>query len=83
MLGLTEATPFSAEEVAITGEGQLSGRLQDFIGPSVQGLLFQLEGADVLAARLVDGHADPVDVVDVIEQLQRTEGVALHLGIVL
>ena len=83
MLGLTETTPFSAEEVAITGESQLSGRLQDFIGPSVQGFLFQLKGADVLAARLVDGHADVVDVVDVIEQLQRTEGVALHLGIVL
>lgn len=40
------------------------------------------EGADVGASGLVDGHADCVDVVDAVEQLQRTEGVQFHLRVV-
>lgn len=31
---------------------------------------------------LVDGHADRIDVIDVIEELQSAKGVTLHLRIV-
>ena len=40
-----------------------------------------IEGADILPSWLVNGHADLIDVIDVIKEFQRTEGVALHLRI--
>ena len=52
------------------------------IGPLVEFLLRNGESADVGASGLVDRHADDVDVIDTVEQLQRTEGIQLHLRIV-
>ena len=63
-------------------KGKLCSRGQNLIGPLVEFVLWNGEGADVRASGLVDGHADGVDVVDAVEQLQRTEGVQLHLRVV-
>lgn len=82
MLGLTETTLFAAEEVPVSCKGKICGRLQHFIRPLVQLILGNLKGGDVLTPWLVDGHADVINVVDVIKELQSTERVAFHLRIV-
>lgn len=76
--GLAELAPFAAVVFAVSVEGKLCSRGQNLIGPLVEFVLRNGEGADVGASGLVDGHADGVDVVDAVEQLQRTEGVQLH-----
>ena len=83
ILGLAESAPLTAEEVAVPGKGQLGRGLQDLVRPSVELLLGEGKGADVLASGLIDRHGNRIDVVDVIEQLQSTEAVALHLRVVL
>ena len=83
MLGLAEAAPFAAEEVTVTGKGKFCSRLQDFIGPAVNVVLGHLEGGYILASRLIHGHCHGIDVVNGVEQLQGTECVAHHLGIVI
>ena len=82
MLGLAETTPFATEEVSISGKGKICGRLQHFIRPPVQFFLGKLEGGDVLTSRLINGHADVINVVDVIKKLQGSKRVALHLRII-
>lgn len=67
VLGLAEAAPLATEEVTVTGEGQLCRGLQDLVRPSVELLLGEGEGADVLPPGLVDRHGHRIDVVDVIE----------------
>ena len=79
---LAELAPFAAVVFAVSVEGKLCGRGQNPIGPLVEFLLRNGESADVGASGLVDGHADGVDVVDAVEQLQRTESVQLHLRVV-
>lgn len=81
ILGLAESAPLTAEEVAVTGKGQFSRGLQNLVRPAVQVILGNLKRADVLASGLIDGHADGVDVVDAVEQLQSTEPVTFHLRI--
>ncbi len=49
----------------------LRGSFADFIG------------GNILASGLIDGHADRIDVVNIIEEFQCAKGVALHLRIVL
>ena len=83
VLCLAEAAPLAAEEVAVTGEGQLGRRLQDFVRPAVEVVFGEREGADVLPSGLVDRHGHRVDVVDVIEQLQSAKAIAFHLGVIL
>jgi hypothetical protein len=83
MLCFTESAPFTTQEVSITGKGKVCGRLQNIIGPLIQVILADLIGRNVLASRLVDGHANRIDVVDVIEEFQCAKGVTLHLRIVL
>lgn len=39
--------------------------------------------AKILASGLIDGHADRIDVVNIVEEFQCAKGVALHLRIVL
>ena len=73
---LAEATPFTAEEVPVSGEGKLRSGFQHFVRPAVQVVFTDLVGADVLASRLVDGHGNLVDVVDIIEKLQAAQRVA-------
>ena len=83
MFCLTESAPFTTQEISITGKGKVCGRLQNFIGPLIQVILADFAGRNVLTSGLVDGHADRIDVIDVIEELQSAKGVALHLRIVL
>lgn len=66
----------------ITGKGKVYGRLQNFIGPLIQVILADFAGRNVLTSGLVDGHADRIDVIDVIEEFQSAKGVTLHLRIV-
>ena len=80
--GLAELAPFAAVVFTVSVKGKLCSRGQNLIGPLVEFVPWNGEGADVGASGLVDGHADGVDVVDVVEQLQRTEGVQLHLRVV-
>ena len=79
---LAELAPFATVVFTVSVEGKLGGRGQNLIGPLVEFFLRNGEGADVGASGLVDGHADGVDVVDAVEQLQRTEGIQLHLWVV-
>ena len=82
MLCLTESAPFTTQEISITGKGKVCGKLQNFIGPLIQVILADFAGRNVLTSGLVDGHADCIDVIDVIEELQSAKGVTLHLRIV-
>lgn len=65
-----------------TGKGKVCGRLQNFISPLIQVILADLVARNVLASGLVDGHADRIDVLDVIKEFQCAKGIALHLRIV-
>ena len=56
VLGLAEAAPFTTQEIPISGEGQFCGGLQYFVCPAVERVFVDLERADVLPSRLVDGH---------------------------
>ena len=69
MLCLTESAPFTTQEISITGKGKICGRLQNFISPQIEVILADFIGRNVLASGLVDGHADRIDVIDVIEEL--------------
>ena len=81
--GLAELTPFTAVVFSVSVEGKLCSRGQNLIGPLVEFVLWNGEGADVRASGLVDDHTDGDDVVvDAVEQLQRTDGVQLHLRVV-
>ena len=82
MLCLTESAPFTAQEISITGKGEVSGRFQNFIGPLIQVILTDVIGRNVLTPGLIDGHADRIDVINIIEKLQSAKGVAFHLWIV-
>lgn len=82
MLCLAESAPFTAQEISITGEGEVSGRFQNFIGPLIQVILADLIGRNVLTSGLVDGHADRIDVINIIEKFQSAKSVAFHLWIV-
>ena len=73
--------PLSAEEISVTGKCQLRGGLQHFFRPPVQIRFGKYERIDVVPARLVDGHADRRDVIEVVEELQCAEGVAHELRI--
>lgn len=77
MLCLTESAPFTTQEISITGKGKVCGKLQNFIGPLIQVILADFAGRNVLTSGLVDGHADCIDVIDVIEELQSAKGVNL------
>ena len=81
VLGLAEAAPFTTQEIPISGEGQFCGGLQYFVCPAVERVFADLERADVLPSRLVDGHGNLIDVVDAIEKLQSAERVTLHLRV--
>lgn len=82
MFCLTESAPFTAQEISITGKSEVCGRFQNFIGPLIQVILADLIGRNVLTPGLVDGHADRIDVINIIEKLQSAKGVTLHLWIV-
>ena len=83
MLCLTESAPFTTQETSITGKGKVCGRLQNFISPLIQVILADFAGRNVLTSGLIDGHADRIDVVNIIKEFQCAKGVALHLRIVL
>src|SRR5699024_316293 len=83
MLGLAKATPFAAEKISVTGKGKLCCWLQDFFGPAVKVVLGHFKGGYILSPWLIHGHCYRVNVVNGIEQLQCTECVAHHLGIVI
>ena len=75
------ACPFGA--ISITGKGEVSGRFQSFVGPLIQVFLTDFIGRNVLTPGLVDGHADRIDVINIIEKLQSAKGVAGKLGILI
>ena len=83
MLCLAESAPFTTQEVPITGKGKVCGRLQNFIGSLIEIIFADLIGGNILASGLIDGHADRIDVVNIVEEFQCAKGVALHLRIVL
>ena len=54
----------------------------DFICPLVQTIFGNSKGENILTSRLVNGHADIINVVDVIKEIQGSKHVALHLRII-
>jgi len=80
-LRLAEPAPRATGEFSIAIPRQLRCGLQNLVGPCKQVLLADLPFTDVLPPWLVDGHADRVDVVDIVEQFESTETVAGHLRI--
>ena len=67
MFCLAESAPFTTQEISITGKGEVSGRFQSFVGPLIQVFLTDFIGRNVLTSGLVDGHADRIDVINIIE----------------
>lgn len=67
--------------LAFAFESKLGLRLQRLFRPVPKLGNGNDPGADILPARLVNGHGDRFDVVEAIEDAERTEGVQHHLRI--
>ncbi len=80
-LGFAEDTPASASEFTFTGISQFCGGMKNLIRPAIQICFWDFVCTDVVTARLENRHADRFNIVQRIEQLQRTECIAHHLRI--
>ena len=80
---LAEPAPLTTAEGALTFISKLRLLSQFTVCPFVQVGLVHLIHADVGLPRLIDGHADSVDVVDAIEDFQSAQGIEHHLWITL
>ena len=70
VLCLAEDAPLNALELALACKGKLGCGLQNLVGPAIKVILGYLKGTEIAALWLVDDHADLVDIVDAVEQLQ-------------
>ena len=82
-LDLAEAAVVTGFIFALTFRRQFCRRLQHRFGPLEQFFLAHGAGADVVPAGLEDSHGHLADIIDAIKQVQRTEGIAHHLRILL
>ena len=80
---LAELTPASGAVFAFALESKLGLGLQRFFCPVPKLRNGNDPCADILPARLVDGHGNRLDVVKAIEDAERTEGVQHHLRVFL
>ena len=79
--GFAEGTPWAGEVFAFAFIGELSLGHQLVLCPCFEIIYGDCPCADVLAPRLIDGHGNIFDVVQAVEDPERTECVEHHLGI--
>ena len=76
-----EGTPWAGEILAFAFVGELGFGYQFVLCPCFEISDRDCPCADVLAPGLIDGHGDILDVVQAVEDPERTESVEHHLGI--
>ena len=82
-LGLTELAVVSRFELAVSLLCQFGSRGEGVTCPCEQFVFSHLVQADICPARLIDDEGDALNVIDAIEQVQCTKGVAGKLAVLL